>query len=85
MYLSPLKSVIHVPTSEKGVVTPFHASFPASDFVTDSTCCSRKHDSLFSVLVASEGHEMLALKCLGHMNCLLKYNICEVPKELTVS
>ena len=27
---------------------------------------------------------MLALKCLEQMNCLLKYNICEVPKELTI-
>ena len=25
---------------------------------------------------------MLALKCLEQMNCLLKYNICEVSKEL---
>jgi hypothetical protein len=28
---------------------------------------------------------MLALKCLEHMNCSLKYNICDVPEELTVS
>ena len=83
MYLLPLKSVIHVPTNEGGAVTPFHASFP--DFVTDPTRYSRKCDPPFSVLIASEGHEMLALKCLGHMNRLLKYNICEVPKELTVS
>ena len=82
-YLSPLKSVIHVPTNEEGAVTPFHASFP--DFVTDPTRCSRKRDPPFSALVASEGHEFLALKCLGQMNRLLKYNICEVPKELTVS
>ena len=38
-----------------------------------------------SVLVPLEGHEMLALKCLVQMNYLLKYNICEVSKELTVS
>ena len=82
-YLSPLKSVIHVPTNEEGAVTPFHASFP--DFVTDPTRCLRKRDPPFSALVASEGHEMLALKCLGQMNRLLKFNICEVSKELTVS
>ena len=83
LYLSPLKSVIHVPTNEDGAVTPFHASFP--DFVTDPTRCLRKRDPPFSVLIASEGHEMLALKCLEQMNRSLKYNICEVPKELTVS
>ena len=83
LYLSPLTSVIHVPTHEEAAVTPFHASFP--DFVTDPTRCSRKRDPPFCVLVASEGHEMLALKCLEQMNRSLKYNICEVPKELTVS
>ena len=81
--LSPLKSVIHVPTDGKAAVTPFHASFP--DFITDPTRCCRKSDPPFSVLFASESHEMLALKCLEEMNLSLKYNICEVPKELTVS
>jgi nucleoside-triphosphatase THEP1 len=81
--LSLLKSVIHIPSLEEAAVTPFHASFPG--FLTDPTRCSRKHDPPFSALVASEGHEMLALKCLKHMNYLLKYNICDVPKELTVS
>ena len=83
LYLSPLISVIHVPTVEEAAVTPFHASFP--DFVTDPTRCSRKCDPPFYALVASEGHEMLALKCLEQMNWSLKYNICEVAKELTVS
>ena len=81
LYLSPLKSVIHIPTNEEAPVTPFHASFP--DFVTDSTRCTR--DPPFCALIASEGHELLALKCLEQMNRLLKYNICEVPKELTIS
>jgi hypothetical protein len=75
--------VIHVPTHEEAAVTTFHASFP--DFVTDPTRCLGKCDPSFSVLLASEGHEMLALKCLKEMNRSLKYNICEVPKELTVS
>ena len=83
LYLSPLTSVIHVPTYKEAVVTPFHASFP--DFVTDPTRCLQKCDPPFCVLVASESHEMLALKCLEQMNGSLKYNICEVPKELTVS
>ena len=83
MYLSPLTSVIHLPTYEEAVVTIFHASF--ADFVTDVTRCSRKSDPPFSALVSSEAHEMLALKCLEQMNHSLKYNICEVPKELTVS
>ena len=81
--LSQLTSVIHIPTHDDAAVTPFHASFP--DFVTDPTRCSRKRDPLFCALVASEGHELLALKCLEQMNCSLKYNICEVPKELTIS
>ena len=83
LYLSSLTSVIHVPTHEEAAVTPFHASFP--DFVTDPTRCLSKCDPPFYVLVASEGHEMLALKCLEQMNCSLKYNICDVPKESTVS
>jgi nucleoside-triphosphatase THEP1 len=83
LYLSPLTSVIHVPTHEAAAITPFHASF--LDFVTDPTRCSRKRDPPFCALVASEGHGMLALKCLEQMNRSLKYNICEVPEELTVS
>jgi hypothetical protein len=83
LYLLPLTSVIHVPTHEEAAVTTFHASFP--DFVTDPTRCLRKRDPPFCALVASEGHEMLALKCLKQMNHSLKYNICEVPKESTVS
>ena len=86
LYLSPLTSVIHLPTHKEAALTPFHASlFP--DFVTDFTRCLRKRDPPFCVLVPSEGHELLApsLKCLEQMNCLLKYNICEVPKESTVS
>ena len=83
LYLSSLASVIHVPTHEEAAVTPFHASFP--DFVTDPTRCLCKRDPPFCALVASEGHEMLALKCLEQMNRSLKYNICEVPKEFTVS
>ena len=81
--LSPLTSVIHIPTQVEAAVTPFHASFP--DFITDPTRCKRKRDPPFYAIVASESHEMLALKCLEQMNCSLKYNICEVPKELTVS
>ena len=83
LYLSPLTSVIHLPTNEDAAVTPFHASFP--DFVTDPTRCSCKRNLSFCALVASDGHELLALKCLEQMNCSLKYNICDVPKELTVS
>ena len=81
--LTSLTSVIHIPTHEEAAVTPFHASFP--DFITDPTRCIRKRDPPFYALVASESHEMLALKCLEQMNGSLKYNICEVPKELTVS
>ena len=81
LYLSSLTSVIYIPTNKEAAVTPFHASF--LDFVTDHTRCKR--DPLFCALVASEGHEILALKCLEQMNRLLKYNICEVPKDSTVS
>ena len=81
LYLSSLTSVIHIPTHEEAAVTPFHASF--ADFVTDATRCRR--DPPFCALIASEGHEILALKCLEQMNRLLKYNICDVPENLIVS
>jgi hypothetical protein len=83
LYLSPLTSVIHIPTHKEAAVTTFHASFP--DFVTDPNRCLRKRDPPFCALIPSEGHEMLALKCLEQMNRFLKYNICEVPKDSTVS
>jgi nucleoside-triphosphatase THEP1 len=83
LYLSPLRSVIHIPTDKKAVVAPFHASFP--DFVTDPARCSPERCPSFKVLVAHEGHELLALQCLKLMICSLKYNICGVPEELTVS
>jgi hypothetical protein len=82
-YLSGLTSVIHVPNQPGAVVAPFHASFP--DFITNPDRCSPKRCPLFRSLVASEGHELIALKCLKLMNRSLKYNICEIPKELTVS
>ena len=83
LYLSLLTSVIHVPTHKEAAVAPFHASFP--DFIADPTRYSHKRYPPFSALAALEGHGMLALKCLEQMNCSLKYNLCEVPKELTVS
>jgi hypothetical protein len=78
-YLTSISSVIHVPTQEHSPVAPFHASFP--DFVTDPTRCSPKNCPSFPALIPSEGHKMLALKCLEHMNRTLKYNICGIPKE----
>jgi nucleoside-triphosphatase THEP1 len=83
LYLSWLTSVIHIPNQQGAVVAPFHASFP--DFITNPDRCSPKRCPLFRSLVASEGHELIALKCLMLMNRSLKYNICEMPKELTVS
>jgi len=82
-YLSPFSSVIHIPDQPGAVVAPFHASFP--DFITNPDRCSPKRCPLFHSLVASEGHELIALKCLKLMNQSLKYNICEIPKELTLS
>jgi hypothetical protein len=82
-WLSSLTSVIYVPTNKKDAIAPFHASF--SDFLTNPTRCSLECCPSFPALVASEGHEMLALKCLEHMNCFLKYNIGEARKESTVS
>jgi hypothetical protein len=83
LYLSWLTSVIHIPDQPGAVVAPFHASFP--DFITNPDRCSPRRCPLFRSLVASEGHELIALKCLKLMNWSLKYNICEMPKELTVS
>jgi ABC-type dipeptide/oligopeptide/nickel transport system ATPase component len=81
-YLSRLSSVIHIPDQPGAVVAPFHASFP--DFITNPDRCSLKRCP-FPSLVASEGHELIALKCLKLMNQSLKYNICEIPKDLTLS
>ncbi|KAF8972051.1 hypothetical protein BDZ97DRAFT_1913295 [Flammula alnicola] len=77
----PMRRLISI--IEHAPVAPFHASFP--DFITDSTRCSPKSYPSFPALVSSEGHEMLALKCLEHMNRSLKYNICNIPEELTLS
>jgi len=79
LYLPSISSVIHVPTQEHSPVAPFHASFP--DFVTDPTRCSPQNCPSFPALIPSEGHEVLALKCLEHMNRTLKYNICDIPEE----
>ncbi|THU81077.1 hypothetical protein K435DRAFT_579283, partial [Dendrothele bispora CBS 962.96] len=84
-FLSRLASVIYIPINNNSdpVVTPFHASFP--DFLIDVTRCSHQRCPSFGALIPSEGHEMLALRCLQLMNTELKYNICDVPKEQTVS
>jgi hypothetical protein len=83
--LSAVKSLIHVPspTYRTATVTAFHASFP--DFVTDPTRCSHARCPSFHALVPSEEHARLALKCLELMNCSLKYNICDVPENMTGS
>ena len=81
--LSRIKSLIFVPTNTKAAVAPFHASFP--NFITDSRRCSPEICPSFPALVASKAHEMLAIKCLEHMNNSLKYNLCNIPEELVVS
>ncbi|GLB41989.1 hypothetical protein LshimejAT787_1100040 [Lyophyllum shimeji] len=82
-FLPPFAPVIHLPTHEDSAVAPFHASFP--DFVMDPTRCSPERCPSFPALLPSEGHGMLAVKCLELMNCSLKYNICNVKDDLTVS
>jgi len=82
-YLTLISSVIHVPSQRNLGVAPFHASFP--DFVTNPTRCSPENCPSFPVLIPSDGHQMLALKCLEYMNSTLKYNICNIPKEQTWS
>ncbi|PPQ94781.1 hypothetical protein CVT25_008374, partial [Psilocybe cyanescens] len=81
--LSPLTSVIHIPAAKEDAVAPFHASFP--DFITNAVRCSPERSPSFCSLVASKGHELLARKCLTLMNRSLKYNICEIQEELTLS
>jgi len=83
LYLLRLSSVIHIPDQPGAMVTAFHSSF--SDFITNPDRCSPKLCPVFRSLVASEGHELIALKCLKLMNQSLKYNISEIPKELTLS
>jgi len=83
--LLPLTSMIPAPTNEEATVT----SFPAfsSNFATHSTHFFLPPEGLphFNALIPSEHHGVFALECLEHMNCSLKYNICNVPEELTVS
>ena len=81
--LSRLSSVIHIPNQSGAVVAPFHASFP--DFITNPDRCSPTLCPLFPALVASEGHKLIAFKCLELMNQSLKYNIREIPKGSTLS
>ena len=81
--LSRLSSVIHIPNQLGAVVAPFHASFP--DFITNPDRCSPTLCPLFPALVVSEGHKLIALKCLELMNQSLKYNIREIPKRSTLS
>ncbi|GLB45110.1 hypothetical protein LshimejAT787_2000150 [Lyophyllum shimeji] len=82
-YLPSFAPVIHVPTHEDSAVAPFHASFP--DFVTDPTRCSPGRCPSFPALRPSEAHGMLVVKCLELMNRSLKYNMCNVEDDLTVS
>ena len=81
--LSCMKSLILVSTNKKAAVAPFHASFP--NFITDSKRCSPEICPLFPALVALKAYEMLAIKCLEHMNNSLKYNLCNIPEELIIS
>ena len=73
--LSPFQSVIQMPTADTSPVTIFHASFP--DFVVDPSRCEKHH------LNVSEGHQMLAAKCLRWLNHTLKRNICNLDKNMT--
>ena len=81
--LSLLSSVIYIPSHMEDTIAPFHASFP--DFLTDPTHCSDECCPSFHALSALDGHAILALKCLEHLNNFSKYNICEVPAKSTVS
>jgi hypothetical protein len=81
--LSQIKALIHVPSDEKVPVAPFHASF--TDSIIDSAHCSVDHCHSFSALDTSKGYEMLAFHCLSLINGSLRYNICDMPKELTLS
>ncbi|GLB36779.1 hypothetical protein LshimejAT787_0310660 [Lyophyllum shimeji] len=84
VHLSALKAVIHVPAQPpEAAVAPFHASFP--DFVTDPSRCSPERCPSFAALIHAECHIILALRCMDLMNSSLKYNICGIPSDMTVS
>ena len=72
--LSPFRSVIQIPTADTSPVTIFHASFP--DFVIDPSRCEKHH------LDVSEGHQVLAVKCLRGLNQTLKRNISNLDMML---
>ncbi|GLB36743.1 hypothetical protein LshimejAT787_0310300 [Lyophyllum shimeji] len=83
VHLSALTAVIHVPTQPEAAVAPFHASFP--DFVTDPSRCSPERCPSFAALIPAECHIILTLRCMQLMNSSLKYNICGIPRDMTVS
>ena len=72
--LSPLHSVIHVPSGSHGHISIFHASF--REFIIDPARCGDGYH-----VDASKSHEMLAIKCLQLLNKSLQRNICKLPED----
>ncbi|KAL7953004.1 WD40-repeat-containing domain protein [Trichoderma compactum] len=73
-WLPELHAVLNIPAEDHVPVRLLHKSF--SDFILSS---ERPGDSIYSIDTAST-HTMLATKCLGHMNAMLKRDICNIKK-----
>jgi hypothetical protein len=76
-FLEPFRPVIHVPTTDVGPVSIFHASF--RDFIVHPSRCEKHFLDVF------EGHRMLTVNCLRCLNRCLKHNICNLDSNTTPS
>ncbi|KAK4074995.1 uncharacterized protein Triagg1_4659 [Trichoderma aggressivum f. europaeum] len=73
-WLPELHAVLNIPADDHVPVRLLHKSF--SDFLLSSEGPGK---SMYSIDTAST-HTMLATKCLGHMNAMLKRDICNIKK-----
>ncbi|KAL6816933.1 WD40-repeat-containing domain protein [Trichoderma camerunense] len=73
-WLPELHAVLNIPAEDHIPVRLLHKSF--SDFILST---ERPGNSIYSIDTAST-HTTLATKCLGHMNAMLKRDICNVKQ-----
>ncbi|PTB50358.1 hypothetical protein M431DRAFT_19801 [Trichoderma harzianum CBS 226.95] len=73
-WLPELHAVLNIPAEDHIPVRLLHKSF--SDFILST---ERPGNSIYSIDTAST-HTTLATKCLGHMNAMLKRDICNIKQ-----
>ena len=72
--LFSFQTVFHVPSTNSGLVSIFHASF--REFVVDPARCMNPYS-----IDASKGHHILTFKCLKFLNKSLRRNICSLSED----